>query len=174
MLIESLSPPPVADRGSYTGPPRSGPLRCACDSISHLMFPHVWGCCRELIMSPRERNRNVPLSWWPPGRSPIGKDGDECERIDAGGGVESRKGGDIEFGFGGDAVGGELSPGEAFGAAVSGGRGERTEAPGRGWRVESCAAHGRAGAGVGARAGKGQRADRRAVWAHAGRRAFGQ
>ena len=30
------------------------------------------------------------------------------------------------------------------------------------------------GAGVGARAGEVQRADRRAVWAHPGRRAFGQ
>src|ERR1700758_5629977 len=119
-------------------------------------------------MSPRGRNRNVPLSWWPRGRSLIGKDGDECEGIDAGGGVEPRKGGDTEFGFGGDVVGRELSPGEASGAAVSGGRGERTEAPRRGWRVESCAAHGRARAGVGARAGKVQRADRRAVRAHAG------
>ena len=33
-------------------------------------------------MSPRERNRNVPLSWWPRRRLPIGKDRDECEGTD--------------------------------------------------------------------------------------------
>src|SRR5712691_7510303 len=49
-------------------------------------------------MSPRERNRNVPLSWWPLGRSPIGKDGDECEGIDAGGGVEPGEAGTLRVG----------------------------------------------------------------------------
>src|SRR6266566_99280 len=125
-------------------------------------------------MSPCERNRNVPLSWWPLGRLPIGKDGDECEGIDTGGGVEPREGGHTEFGFGGDIVGRELSPGEASGASVSGGRGERTEAPRRGGRVESCAAHGRARAGGGARAGEVQRAGGHAVWADAGSGAFGE
>src|SRR6266550_402636 len=125
-------------------------------------------------MSPRERNRNVPLSWWSLGRPPIGKDGDECEGIDASGGVEPREGGDTEFGFGGDVVGRELSSGEASGAAVPSGRGERTDAPARGWRVESCAARGRARAGVGARTGQIQRAGGRAVWADPGGRASGE
>ena len=88
-----------------------------------------------------------------------GKDMDECERVDTGGGVEPREGGDTESGFGSEIDGRELSPGEASGTAVEGGRGEGTEAPERGWRVESCAAHNGARAGVGARAGEVQRAD---------------
>ena len=72
----------------------------------------------------------------------FGKDIDECERVGAGGGVEPREGGDTEFGIGGDVAGRELSPGEASGAAVSGGRGEGTEAPERGSGVQSCATHG--------------------------------
>src|SRR5512147_3014496 len=103
-----------------------------------------------------------------------GKDMDECARVEAGGGIEPREGGDVESGVGGDVAGRELSPGEASGAAISSGRSEGTEASERGWRVESCAAHGRASAGVGARAGEVQRADRRAVWADAGRRASGE
>ena len=99
---------------------------------------------------------------------------DECARVDTGRGVEPGEGGDPEFEIGGDVAGRELSPGEASGAAVSGGRGEGTEAPERGSRVESCAAHGRTGAGVGARAGEVQRAGGRAVWADAGRRASGE
>src|SRR5258708_39786242 len=70
-----------------------------------------------------------------------GKDMDECERVDAGRGVESGESGDPECGIGRDGAGGELSPGEAAGAAVSGGRGEGTAAPERGGGVESCAAH---------------------------------
>src|SRR5229473_282962 len=106
--------------------------------------------------------------------SSFGKDIDECKRVDTGGGVEPREGGDTEFGIGGDVAERELSPGEAFGAAVSGGRGEGIEAPERGARVESCAAPGRTGAGVGARAGEVQRAGGRAVWADPGRRASGE
>ena len=60
------------------------------------------------------------------------------------------------------------------GAAVSGGRGEGTEAPERGGRVESCAADGRTRAGVGARAGEVQRAGGCAVRADPGRRASGE
>src|ERR1700676_2477290 len=104
----------------------------------------------------------------------VGKDMDECDRVDTGGGVEPREGGHPEFGFGGDLAGRELSPGEAAGAAVSGGRGERTEAPERGWRVESCAAPGRTRTCVGARAGEVQRTGGRAVWADPGRRASGE
>ena len=59
-------------------------------------------------------------------------------------------------------------------AAVSSGRSEGTEASERGWRVKSCAAHGGASAGVGARAGEVQRAGGCAVRADAGRRASGE
>src|SRR5579864_1142446 len=99
---------------------------------------------------------------------------DECERVDTGGGVEPREGGDTKFGIGGDIAGRELSPSEASGAAVSSGRREGTEAPERGSRVQSCATHGCPGACVGARAGEVQRAGRGAVWADTGGRAFGQ
>ena len=53
------------------------------------------------------------------------------------------KAGTLEFAIGRDVAGRELSPGEASGAAVSGGRGQGIEAPERGSRVESCAARGR-------------------------------
>src|SRR5947208_12856692 len=99
---------------------------------------------------------------------------DECERGVTGRGVEPRESGDIEFEIGRDVAGRELSPSEASGAAVSGGWGEGTEAPERGARVESCAAGGRPGACVGARAGEVRRAGGRAVWADPGRRASGE
>jgi hypothetical protein len=57
---------------------------------------------------------------------------DECERADTGGSIEPREGGDAEFGIGRDVAGRELSPGDASGAAVSGGRSEGTEALERG------------------------------------------
>src|SRR4249919_2811348 len=120
-------------------------------------------------MSPRERNRNVPSKLMTSKEVTVGEDRNERAGADASRGVEPREGGDPEFEFGGDVVGRELSAGEASGAAASGGRGEGTEAPERGWRVESCAADGRARAGVGPRAGEIQRADRRAVWADVGR-----
>ena len=53
---------------------RIRPLRDA----GHLRISRTW-CCSEVIVSPRERNRNVPLSWWPLKRLPIGKDRNECE-----------------------------------------------------------------------------------------------
>src|SRR6266545_1096357 len=74
-----------------------------------------------------------------------GKDMDECERVDTGGGVEPREGGDPACAISGDVAGRELSPGEASGAALSSGRREGTEASERGARVESCAADGRTG-----------------------------
>src|SRR6266851_8453571 len=120
-------------------------------------------------MSPRQRNRNVPSKLMTSKEVAVGEDRDERAGVDASRGAEPREGGDAESEIGGDVVGGELSPGEASGAAVSSGRGEGTEAPKRRWRVESCAAHSRAGAGVGAGAGEVRRADRRAVWANAGR-----
>src|SRR5437870_11035040 len=125
-------------------------------------------------MSPRERNRNVPSKLMTSKEVAVGKDRHERAGVDASRGAEPREGGDVESEIGGDVVGGELSPGEASRAAVSSGRGEGTEASERGSRVESCAAPGGARAGVGARAGEVQRADRRAVWPNAGRRAFGQ
>src|SRR2546425_2735570 len=125
-------------------------------------------------MSPRERNRNVPLSWWPLRRLPIGKDRDECEGTDTGRGTGPGEGGRVEYEIGGGVAARQLPPGEAIGAAVSGGRGQGTEAPERGTPVESCAAHGRPGACVGARAGEVQRASGRAVWADPGRRASGE
>src|SRR5712692_1765297 len=103
-----------------------------------------------------------------------GKDMDECARVETGGGVEPREGGDTEFGIGRDVAGRELSPGEASGAAVSGGRGEGTEAPERRERVESCATPGRTRARVGARPGEVQRAGGSAVWADPGRRTSGE
>src|SRR5215210_1714134 len=103
-----------------------------------------------------------------------GKDMDECERVDTGGGVEPREGGDPECAIGGDVTGRELSPSEASGAAISSGRSEGTEASKRGTRVESCAADGRTGACVGARAGEVQRAGGCAVRADVGRRASGE
>src|SRR5215210_5776259 len=103
-----------------------------------------------------------------------GKDMDECERVDTGGGVEPREGGDPECAIGGDVTGRELSPSEASGAALSSGRSEGTEASKRGTRVESCAADGRTGACVGARAGEVQRAGGCAVRADAGGRASGE
>jgi hypothetical protein len=74
-----------------------------------------------------------------------GKDMDECERVDTGGGVEPREGGDPECEIGRDGVGRELSPGEAW-RVIPSGRRERIEAsvPGsasnharrqRAWRV---------------------------------------
>lgn len=99
---------------------------------------------------------------------------DECARVVTGRGVEPGEGGDLEFAIGRDVAGRELSPSEASGAAVSGGRGQGIEAPQRGSRVESCAAPGRTGACVGARAGEVQRAGGRAVWADVGRRASGE
>ena len=97
-----------------------------------------------------------------------GKDMDECARVESGRGVEPREGGDIEFGIGRDDAGRELSPGKASGAAISDGRGERPDTSARGWGVESCAAHGRTGAGVGARAREVQRPGGRAIWADPG------
>src|SRR5947209_17474653 len=99
---------------------------------------------------------------------------DECERVDTGRDIEPREGGDAECGIGRDVAGRELSPGEAPGAAVSGGRGQGTEAPERGSGVQSCAAPGGTGACVGARAGEVQRAGGRASWANTGRRASGE
>src|SRR5882762_209756 len=125
-------------------------------------------------MSPRERNRNVPSKLMTSKEVAVGEDRNERAGANASGGVEPGEGGDTAFGFGGDVVGRELSAGEASRAAVSGGRSKGSEAPERGGRVESCAAHGRASAGVGAGAGEVQRGDRRAVWADAGRGAFGQ
>ena len=61
-----------------------------------------------------------------------GKDMDERARVDTGGSVEPSEGGDIESGIGRAAAGGELSAGEAAGAAISGGRDEGPDAPGRG------------------------------------------
>ena len=55
---------------------------------------------------------------------------------------------------------------------AEGAKGLKHRSAGR--RVESCAARGRARAGVGARAGEVQRAGGRAVWADAGRRASGE
>src|SRR3989338_4088782 len=89
-------------------------------------------------MSPRERNRNVPLSWWPLGRSPIGKDGDECEGIDAGVGVESREGGDVDAEIVGGTAARGVSAGEAVGPSVPGGGREGIAAPERGAALESC------------------------------------
>src|SRR5882672_2705056 len=86
-----------------------------------------------------------------------GKDMDECARVVTGRGVEPREGGDPEFEIGRDVAGGQLSAGEAFGAALSSGRGEGPEAPERRSAVESCAADGRTGAGAGARAAQVQR-----------------
>src|SRR5438552_137605 len=106
-------------------------------------------------MSPRERNRNVPLSWWPRRRLPIGKDRDECEGTDTSRGAGPGEGGRVDCEIGGGVAARQLPPGEAIGAAVSGGRGEGTEAPERGTPVESCAAHGRPGA----RAAAGPRND---------------
>jgi hypothetical protein len=103
-----------------------------------------------------------------------GKDMDECEGVDTGGGVEPREGGDPKCAIGGDVAGRELPPGEASGAALSIGRREGPEASERGARVESCAADGRTRACIGARAGEVQRAGGRAVRADAGRRAFGE
>src|SRR4029450_6941191 len=103
-----------------------------------------------------------------------GKDMDECERVEPGRGLEPGEGGDAESGIGGDPDGRELSPGEASGAAVFGGRGEGPEASERGRRIESRAADEGARAGGGARAREVQRADRRAVWADAGRGASGE
>src|SRR3990167_7937580 len=108
-------------------------------------------------MSPRERNRNVPLSWWPLGRSPIGKDGDECEGIDAGRGASTGEGGRIECEIGGGLAARGVPPSEAVGASIPCGGRERTAASQCRAAVESCAAHGGARAGVGARAGEGQR-----------------
>src|SRR5215218_10996244 len=125
-------------------------------------------------MSPRQRNRNVPSKLMTSKGVTVGEDRNERAGADAGRGVEPREGGHAESDIGGDVDGRELSPGEASGAAVSSGRGQGTEASKRGWRIESCAAHGRARAGVGARAGEVQRADRRAVWADAGRGASGE
>src|SRR5438552_10546225 len=125
-------------------------------------------------MSPRERNRNVPLSWWPRRRLPIGKDRDECEGTDTGRGTGAGEGGRVECEIGGGVAARRLPPGEAIDATVSGGRGQGTEAPERGTPVESCAAHGRTGAGVGVGAGEVQRAGGRAVWTDASRRASGE
>src|SRR5215203_2213948 len=110
-------------------------------------------------MSPRERNRNVPSKLMTSKGVTGGEDRHERAGADAGRGVEPREGGDAESDLGGDVDGGELSPGEASGAAVSSGRGHGTDASERGGRVESCAAYGRARAGIGARAGEIQRAD---------------
>src|SRR5512145_2148437 len=103
-----------------------------------------------------------------------GKDMDEWARVEPSGGVEPREGGDPQCGIGRAVVGRELSPGEAPGAAVSRGRGERTEASERGAGVESCTAGGRTSAGAGAGAGEVQRDGGRAVWADSGCRASGQ
>src|SRR6266545_820301 len=110
-------------------------------------------------MSPRQRNRNVHSKLMASKGVTVGEDRNERAGTDTGGGVEPREGGDAESGFSSDIDGRELSPGEASGTAVSGGRGEGTEAPERGWGVESCAAPGGARAGVGARAGEVQRTD---------------
>src|SRR3972149_8116064 len=103
-----------------------------------------------------------------------GKDMDERKRADAGGGVEPRQGRDATSRFGGNVVGRELSPGEAAGAALSGGRREGADAPQRRGRLESCAAHGRTRAGVGARAGEVRRGGGGGGGGGGGRRAVGQ
>src|ERR1700737_1161493 len=120
-------------------------------------------------MSPRQRNRNVPSKLMTSKEVTVGEDRNERAGVDASRGAEPREGGDAESEIGGDVVGGELSPSEASGAAVSRGRGEGSEASECRWRVKSCASPGRARAGISARAGEVQRADRRAVWADAGR-----
>ena len=51
----------------------------------------------------------------------VGEDRDERAGVDASRGAESREGGDAESEIGGDVVGGELSPGEASGAAIANG-----------------------------------------------------
>ena len=62
------------------------------------------GCCDSLIVSPFGLVRSVPLSWRP-GRSRIGADGDECERVETGGRHGTRHGRDVEAGIGGRAAG---------------------------------------------------------------------
>src|SRR5687767_10949794 len=95
-------------------------------------------------MSPRERNRNVPLSWWPPRRLPIGKDGDECEGIDTGRSAGAGEGGRLECEIGGGAAPRRLPPGEAVGASLSNAGREGIAARQCGTSVESRAPHGRA------------------------------
>src|SRR5215204_7283546 len=111
-------------------------------------------------MSPRERNRSVPSKLRTSKEVAGGEDRDEWARVDARRGAEPGSGGDIESPIGGHVVGGELSPGEAPGTAVSGGRREGIEASERGGCIESCAAHGRARARVGAGAREVQRIGR--------------
>src|SRR3970040_1438036 len=101
-----------------------------------------------------------------------GKDMDERARVDTGGGVEPRQGGDPQCGVGRDVAGRELSPGEAVGASISGGRRQRIEASKCRAAVESRARGGGARASAGARPEEVQRAGGRAVWADVGRRAF--
>ena len=70
-----------------------------------------------MIMSPRERNRNVPSKLVTSKEVAIGEDRDEREGADTGRGIEPGEGGDIEFEIGRDVAGRELSP-EASGAAA--------------------------------------------------------
>src|SRR5258707_3716271 len=95
-------------------------------------------------MSPRERNRNVPLSWWPPRRLPIGKDRDECEGTDTGRGAGTGEGGRVECEIGGGGAARELPPGKAVGAPLSSAGRQGIAARECGTAVESRAPHGRA------------------------------
>src|SRR3972149_9934577 len=95
-----------------------------------------------------------------------GKDMDERARVDTGGGVEPREGGEPQCGIGRDVAGRELSPGEAVGASIPCGGRQRIEASKCRAAVESRVRGGGARAGAGARPGEGRRAGGRAVWGH--------
>src|SRR5262245_45039879 len=67
----------------------------------------------------------------------VGRDSHECRGVTARRSVSARGGQDAGAEGGGDVDGRQLPPGEAVVAAVPDERGERTEAPQRGARLES-------------------------------------
>ena len=108
--------------------------------------------------------RNVPLTLRPPRRSWIGKDSNEREGIEAGGGDGAGGEGDLTPAGCGDHAGRELSPNEARVGSVSprkGAQGLPAWEPGQ-RSNRARAARLRAGAGAGP--GEVRRRRRRAVW----------